>query len=326
MAGSVPSEYKDEASHSSKSGSHGTAVISKIVGSTVGIAPHSEIVPVKYIDGRGEVSVLSDLDSYLKMLEHRVNNLDMGCIVNFSWGFEKLEKFNTRHLKLGDFIGDIFDDILHELGRAGCIIVVAAGNDEKDGKPLPITSIPTIFAEGNKKMVVVGGVNHETMKNEFQTAEYVQVSAVATNVRVAKGFASWDDSVDFSKEHLDYADGTSYAAPLIAGMLAGFISQGIEDPIDELYRNAYKRGGTPGKRTPEYPPVAWNGVESKEWALAWDDWYQHGRKNPSNRKSKLKRHTPYSNKQMDYAGHLNEVAPSDKVRKPYISLVPAVGI
>ncbi|RLD77529.1 MAG: hypothetical protein DRJ10_11775, partial [Bacteroidetes bacterium] len=204
---------------------HGTKVsgmASAVTNNNIGIASigyKTKILPIKVMDSTGRI--VAGYEGIIYAADH-------GCdIINCSWGSNSPSKFAQ-------------DAINYATQYKNCLIVAAAGNKSAaiDGRP------DTWFypASYNNVLSVAATGTNDIRWNGSSYATTVDVSAPGENVFFTKQFNSYGTGY-----------GTSYAAPLVAG-LAGLIkaqrpeltnkqiSEQIRvtsDIIDTLSENSY---------------------------------------------------------------------------------------
>ncbi|RVD82034.1 uncharacterized protein DFL_009878 [Arthrobotrys flagrans] len=129
-------------------------------------------------------------------------------------------------------------------------------------------------------MVVVGGYDPETGLVSHNWADYVRVAAPAVSINVAAFYTDGELAVQLlgyipqptelqRKLQLETSEGTSFACPIVTGVIATLIGAGvpIAEVVPYLYNQAYPRvkGG---------PNAVYNGIEIKQWPQSlWPRWY-----------------------------------------------------
>ncbi|KAL6719490.1 hypothetical protein ACLMJK_003730 [Lecanora helva] len=155
-------------------------------------------------------------------------------------------------------------DIIQELFQAGAIVVVPAGNYvEGKAQSRQIDTIPALWSNETFPLVVVGAVNHLRWRAPFsQEPKGVTVYAPGENVRCAHHDPSWYDL------HLDAGvSGTSYAAAMVAGLLAYYLS--FQEPpfvvgnrgTAQAAVEYLKHRNSSWSRTNDDVNVLWNGLD-----------------------------------------------------------------
>ncbi|KAK6347856.1 serine protease [Orbilia javanica] len=243
---------------------HGTKVASKIVGKTLGVAPKTSIFLTRLqpqIYGIGVLGVTFYavlLKVYDYIVESR-NTRDKKCVVLFPWNSYSTGGESSRD-------DSFFKIVIKALAAQSCYMVVTSGNKNDpvdDEGNIPITDYPAVLAGDDSlssNFVVVGG--HDTLGyNLFQFNEFVKISAPGAEVVVATPYEG-EPPDGYWSEAYEPIEGTSFAAPLVAGLLANFISQGIEDPL------GYLLDITRDPPNPKQPRLAFNGIYPDQWPTA----------------------------------------------------------
>lgn len=114
---------------------HGTAVISKIIGTKTGIAPDTDLVVVKDMSSGGVIETLTHLDALVKIIDHieQFNHHRWGIVVNLSSSSRIPRSNGHRPTKTQRFREYYFQKVLVSLyqellSRDNVIIVTCAGN------------------------------------------------------------------------------------------------------------------------------------------------------------------------------------------------------
>ncbi|KAK6518380.1 hypothetical protein TWF506_005538 [Arthrobotrys conoides] len=246
---------------------HGTMVVSKILGKRLGLAPKADVTVVKMektIFGEDHLGN-AVLRAIMALYDHVVDNrpkMKKPCVVVITVGIEisvpPLNPINWYVSKLW----------VTSLGKLGCYVVVAAGNDEEDTHNLGYISpqmYPELLAgdpEVDLNLVVVGGHDPDGV-NKFVYNKFIRISAEATEVLVATPYTPGEEPPDddWTRQY-SFSEGTSFSTPIVAGLLATFISQGYKDPIGYLLAIA-KDPLKPGQ-----PKRAFNGIYPDLWPPA----------------------------------------------------------
>ncbi|KAK2846342.1 hypothetical protein FQN49_005817, partial [Arthroderma sp. PD_2] len=183
---------------------HGTGVLSRAVGRTVGIARKASVVVVVKSNKDGRSTIYNFIDALLKtyddITEHHPNGK---VVINLSSSLRK-----PKDPDLDDMCRQLFTDLMTALTELEHVVVVTtAGNEGPDKE---IDQYPQVLGGIIPKLVVVGGVDFYTLENMYQTADYVRVSAIANKIRVAIGSGSEID---------EEGHGTSFGREKKCGML-----------------------------------------------------------------------------------------------------------
>lgn len=183
---------------------HGTCVASKIAGIEYGVAKKASLIMVKIAKVchsllEALVRILNDLRRR-KQLGENIAGYNVITIQQQTVAGKKVSKLTTTLMKI--LISTIME-------KYAVVIVCAAGNDAREVDSLPSSFSPQL------PIIVVGGVDPDTgdrtMSSNFGPA--VTVSAPAEVV-----CASPRDGSGWARE------GTSFAAPAVAGVVAYFLS------------------------------------------------------------------------------------------------------
>ncbi|KAK6333756.1 hypothetical protein TWF730_003939 [Orbilia blumenaviensis] len=234
---------------------HGTLVAGHIVGRLHGTAPGGILVVVKILPGRNIGHGLSEIEAFLRVYDHMRDQLLKTPSFRSYWpGFVAVFAYNRARPsgKFSDTLDALFKELMIEFMKYKGYVFTTAGNGYPNE---PITHFPAVLREkypGDfKNLVVVGGVNSYTGKNEFQTGNFVQLHGPATHIE------DFTAQVQNPKDP-KFVAGTSYATPLVAGVFAAILTHGFEDPLKKMEEWAYQRAY--GE-----PKVVWNGITKDKW-------------------------------------------------------------
>ncbi|EGX42947.1 hypothetical protein AOL_s00215g896 [Orbilia oligospora ATCC 24927] len=279
-----PSDEKID-SHSAFNYKHGTAVTGRVAGKHTGVAQDAEIVIVKTSDGRGSLVYDTTIDALLKVYSDIQKNHPRNCIVNYSAGWynppKKLYGSESVLKEFGLRFHALAYEILSGIAKLeNAILVAAAGNGEA-GTPVDI--YPAMFGgipELQDRFVVVGGYDPESGLVANSWADYIRVVAPSVSVNVAgfyidgelaippKGYLQPPTELQ-KKLQLENADGTSFACPTVAGVIATLLGAGVPlvEVVPYLYSLAYPR-------VKNGPNVVYNGIKIHRWPQSlWPSWY-----------------------------------------------------
>ncbi|KAF3314400.1 hypothetical protein TWF173_004742 [Orbilia oligospora] len=241
---------------------HGTSIISQLVGKTFGFVPQAEIVVVDIYDGRGLSNRGLFIQAFVAIRHHiTTKNYGKNCIVNICAAWNDLDPYAES----------FFEVFLHWANIHKVIVVVPSGNfpvnvkiDSYPAKLLHDDAKKDIFW---KQLAVVGGIDMTGQQESiFQTAPFVKVSAPATRIWVAgplenSNFGLGPRLPPSNREGFRLVGGTSFAAPLVSGMIAMWLGAEIfttNNVIEEMYKLAYNR-------TENGPNVLYNGISPAQW-------------------------------------------------------------
>ncbi|KAK6506267.1 hypothetical protein TWF506_011185 [Arthrobotrys conoides] len=261
-------EPRDDSDLPESNDYHGTPVTAKIVGEKTGVAHNATVVVANIIAGNSRQGFGHDLykahDCLLKIYDHVKRNNPNGhakCVINISYGWIPLDHLRSINVKWASAIELHSRYIFNELVKLGCYFAIASGNSGEE-----ITSDLLFAHDADPKlmgnMVVVGGHDFE-LRNVYDYGDIVRISVEARNLIMARGYPmaitpkydeGWDSSNTWRVGH-----GTSFASPVVAGLLATFLSYGLGDPVRLLYTFAKK------SPYPSQAKIAFNGIYADQW-------------------------------------------------------------
>ncbi|WP_318493233.1 S8 family serine peptidase [Photobacterium leiognathi] len=190
---------------------HGTAVASLIAGENLGYAVNSTIIPITFFDSNGSGKLSNLLKAY-QYIADKVKERGNPAIVNFSGG-----SFQTN---------DILNKATQEITKLGVIFVAAAGNDG---------STACNYPAGNPNVLSVSGLGHNGYdiyaSNDFNYGSCVDVYAPGKDVVVSR------------QSGYGISNGTSFASPLVTGILASALSANVISPEnfrEVINNNSYR--------------------------------------------------------------------------------------
>ncbi|ORZ40834.1 peptidase S8/S53 domain-containing protein, partial [Catenaria anguillulae PL171] len=187
---------------------HGSHVAGLIGGKTVGVAKRVNLFGLRIIDC-GKTGSVSDAVEALNFLS---TNMKMPAVINLSLG-------STESLR-----GDTLPRALNALARRGASVVIAAGNSERevcDTSAPSMTTVPNTF--------VVGALDRpsaQELARDNYNPRRAKFSNFGNCVRWwAPGVDMWSTAnttidVQGNRMAFESRQGTSQAAPLVAGVLA----------------------------------------------------------------------------------------------------------
>lgn len=230
---------------SGDSNGHGTHVAGLIGSTTYGVAKNVQIVEVKALNSKGAGSLSTILAAIDFAVSHRLSSGRKG----------------VANLSLGAYKNHILNKAIEQATRTGLVFVVAAGNSN-------INACMTSPAS-SKYAITVGAIDdyNDSITAFSNWGECVDIFASGAYVR----------SVDArNHDKTQVLSGTSMASPIVTGMVANLLSQGVEpcDIKSSLIKMAAKNKITKSsmflrKKTPNR--ILYNGINEKEFDNYEDD-------------------------------------------------------
>ncbi|KAK3049051.1 hypothetical protein LTR09_009705 [Extremus antarcticus] len=202
---------------------HGTCAASMAVGTTWGVAKKARLVPVKF---KSEAATRPGalMDAFAWAISDVISNDREGkAIINLSFGFET----DAKNLNIPD---PMMQTMLQDAWDAGIVTIVAAGND--GGTTAKAT--PQRLGTTDNGLITVGGIQNDGSIWPQSVRQGTRGSLTISAVSAALTCASNQD-VSGTQQR----DGTTFAAPQVAGLVAYFMS------IPSLY-SQFSAGGAKG--------------------------------------------------------------------------------
>lgn len=213
--------------------SHGTSVASIAAGRNVGVAPEATVVSIRVMNERG----LATTRTYLEGLEAIVRHAWSGSspnvrtsVVNISgWVLERLNNTRVRNVvaygeveqKMRDMIEGVDAQGRPDANGKRFFFVVAANNtDGGCGASGYIDRFPATLGTDVAGLITVGGMTANNTSWSGTCRGGVEVLAPAQQIFSATITA--DDEYRGRRPNL--RSGTSFAAPIIAGIAARFLA------------------------------------------------------------------------------------------------------
>lgn len=185
---------------------HGTHVSGIIASQTFGVAKDANLIVLKVLDKNGQ----GTLTLVVSALEFAVNH------------HRQSGALGVVNLSLGAPYSSLINRIVDAVSRSGLVVVVAAGNSEKNAcQVLPASS---------KLAITVGAIDDRTDKiAQFSNwgpcvdifASGVDVASVSTKRLKSQA------KLRLQRKSLHVYLGTSMAAPIVSGVAANLLSSGI---------------------------------------------------------------------------------------------------
>ncbi|KAL6454812.1 RRT12 Subtilase-type proteinase RRT12 [Candida maltosa Xu316] len=224
---------------------HGTHVAGLIGSATYGVAKNVEIIEVKALNSKGAGSLSTILAAIDFAVKHRLESGRKG----------------VANLSLGAYKNNIINDAIARATKTGLVFVVAAGNSN-------INACMTSPAS-SKYAITVGAIDdyNDSVAAFSNWGECVDIFASGAYVQ----------SIDV-KNHGEpqVLSGTSMASPIVTGMVANLLSQGVEpyEVKPMLIRMAAKNKITKSSlflrnKTPNR--ILYNGIREKEFESYEED-------------------------------------------------------
>ncbi|EGW31732.1 uncharacterized protein SPAPADRAFT_56517 [Spathaspora passalidarum NRRL Y-27907] len=176
---------------------HGTHVAGLIGSSSYGVAKHVELIEIKALNSKGAGTLSSILAAIEFAAKHR----------------EQTGRMGVANLSLGAFKNACLNRAIEKATNTGLIIVVAAGNTGTDACLTSPASSP--------HAITVGAINdYDDSLAEFSNwGPCVDIFASGSDVRSV-------NAQDFETSQV--LSGTSMAAPIVSGVVASLLSEGIK--------------------------------------------------------------------------------------------------
>lgn len=191
--------------------SHATSVVSMIAGANVGLWPHGQVFHVDAFGCSEETSGDTIVSAIAAVRDHRSDHSTRArtAVVNLSFGTPRSEALNA-----------IFDDVAEE---DDLVFVTSAGNSAADAclqSPASAARVITVAS-------IDRGTDELSAFSNFGAC--VDVLAPGDKVMVASGASSGSYNI---------ASGTSFAAPIVSAVVAGYLQVTGEDVTPESFRSA----------------------------------------------------------------------------------------
>ncbi|MEM7194050.1 MAG: S8 family serine peptidase [Pseudomonadota bacterium] len=208
---------------------HGTAVASLMIGTNaeygVSIVPEATLIAVNAFRMRGG-SPATNADLILSALDRLMSH-----------------SVSVINMSLGGRRNSLIEAAVHSITQKKIPLIAAAGN-KRDSGPLYPAAFPEVIA------VTAIDANNRTPRNSVR-GEYVDFSLPGVDL--------WTATVSAGSK---YHSGSSYAAPLLSGIVLGLLNaQNVG--VDDLYSNLVRRSRDLGK-TGRDTRYGWGRVSARE--------------------------------------------------------------
>jgi serine protease len=238
---------------------HGTHVTGTIAQSTnnnlgvAGIAFNVSVIPIKVVD-----SIVDEI----------FGAPNIGSSATVAQGIRFAAEHGAKVINLSLGVGvpstPLRDAIQFAVDR-GALVVVAAGNLAEEGSP---PSYPAAYAKDMDGVIAVGATDYARNRSPYSNVnDYIELAAPGGDTSKDRNNDGFVDGVlqqvpdiehflqtgEFTSFEYLFSDGTSMAAPHVAGLAALLIDQGITSP--KVVEAALKRFATdrgPAGRDNEY--------------------------------------------------------------------------
>lgn len=214
--------------------SHGTSVASIAAGRNVGVAPEASIVSVRVMNERGLATTRTYLEGLEAIIRHAWDPASPNgttSIVNISgWVLEQLsgEKrtlpvvpYETVEQKIRQMIAGVDAHGRPDPNGKRFLFVVAANNtDGGCGPSGKIDRFPAVLGNKTDGLITVGGMTAENLTWSGTCRDGVEVLAPAQGI-----FSATITATDhYRGRRPNLRSGTSFAAPIIAGIAARMLA------------------------------------------------------------------------------------------------------
>ena len=213
--------------------SHGTSVASIAAGRNIGVAPLALIVSIRVMNERGLATTRTYLEGLEAIIRHAWDPSSPNArtaVVNISgWVLERLSNtsnidpvaYSTVEQKMRDMIGGVDANGRPNPNGKRFLFVVAANNiDGGCGSSGYIDRFPALLGTKTDGLITVGGMTADNTSWAGSCRGGVEVLAPAQSI-----FSATITAADhYRGRRPNLRSGTSFAAPIIAGIAARLLS------------------------------------------------------------------------------------------------------
>lgn len=217
------------------SASHGTGVASIAAGKNVGVAPEAMVVSIRVMNERGLATTRTYLDGLNSIIAHAWDpaspNFRTGIVNISGWVLERLNGVSSRDAvvtyaaveqKIREMIAGVDANGHPDANGKRFLFVVAANNTDGGCGPAgTIDRFPALLGQKMDGLITVGGMTADNHTWSGTCRGGVEVLAPAQGIFSATITAS--DHYRGRRPNL--RSGTSFAAPIIAGIAARMLAE-----------------------------------------------------------------------------------------------------
>lgn len=212
--------------------SHGTSVASIVAGRNVGVAPEALVVSIRVMNERGLATTRTYLEGLNAIIKHAATTPNRTAIVNISgWVLERLSStsdqstpvvpYDAVERKMREMISGVDANGRPNANGKRFLFVVAANNvDGGCGVSGEIDRFPALLGSRMEGMIAVGGMTASNTAWFGTCTNGVEVLAPAQGI-----FSATITAPDhYRGRRPNLRSGTSFAAPVIAGIAARLLA------------------------------------------------------------------------------------------------------